>query len=809
MGGDFWHEALTAWRELLRKPFYPAATILMLALAIGANMAAFGIYYGYDLKPLPYANTDRLVSPLDTIPKIGLLSPVISPADYQAIRTLPSVDTAGMVTALGTFVARIAGQPRAVNTALMTPSFLPTLGISPLLGRVPSVASGLPGGPAEAMITDKFWQSAYGGKADVLGQHLLINDVDYAIVGVLPRGFGFIFGSDLWGAFAPPIDGPLAGNINDVAVVRLAPAVSLAAFDQQLQGVLQSLLQHDTPADAASSRAEGENLSAMPIRQMLDFNDEIAGLAEMLQAAAGFLLVLAIVNAGNLALVRNRSKRAEFGLRRMLGASRIAILRAFLTEHLPILLLAGGIGSLLGTLALHILKTDTVSLSNPPFGIADGWVVFVFAWVIALIAALLVGLVPVWQICAQSIGAGLTVGTKSTLSPAIRRALTLLGALQIGLAASLLIGSVSLSVSLFKMLTQPLGFDPAQRVVASVLLPQGGPAVVDFAQAIDSASALPITVAAGGSAYWAYPFTTSRGNITVSRTADDVNTKLVYFVPVAGDFMKTLGINLRAGAGLSADALTTCHRHEVVISQELARDLFGKDSPVGQPLDVFTPDFRVTGVAGNVTWSPTPVAGTHGAIYVPAACLATEDMALPITGTTVFAHVSGGTDAAMPILKRAIEAAVPGALVTDIHPYSEVMFTATAFRSLIAGLVVGFACLALILAAIGVYAVNAVIARARQPEFGMRAMLGASPAAQLRTAFSDAARLLALGLAGGAVGGYLLVRAMSPLLFHADDAAPFVFLAALVIIALIVLVAAWRPAARAATTSVKQLLEAA
>ncbi|MEE3500373.1 FtsX-like permease family protein [Acidiphilium acidophilum] len=125
-----------------------------------------------------------------------------------------------------------------------------------------------------------------------------------------------------------------------------------------------------------------------------------------------------------------------------------------------------------------------------------------------------------------------------------------------------------------------------------------------------------------------------------------------------------------------------------------------------------------------------------------------------------------------------------------------------------ASIVAIFAGLALILAALGVYAVNAFIARARLPELGMRAMLGASPSRLLRLAMTDAAWLLGLGLAGGAIGGYLLIRAMSPLLFHEAGIAPLVFAAAFAIIAVIVLTAAWRPAARAATTPVKTLLDA-
>ncbi|MEE3500372.1 FtsX-like permease family protein [Acidiphilium acidophilum] len=149
-----------------------------------------------------------------------------------------------------------------------------------------------------------------------------------------------------------------------------------------------------------------------------------------------------------------------------------------------------------------------------------------------------------------------------------------------------------------------------------------------------------------------------------------------------------------------------------------------------------------------------------------------------------------------------------GAVVSRVLPYRRLMFIETAFRTLAAWMALSFALIALVVAGLGVYAVNAFIARARLPEFGMRAMLGASPARLLRLALRDAAWLLAFGLGGGALGGYLLIRAMSPLLFEIERIEPLVFFLAVIVVSLIVLGAAWKPASLAANTPVKSMLDA-
>jgi predicted permease len=808
---DFWHETLSAWRGLLRKPFYPAATILMVALAIGANMAAFGIYYGYNWRPLPYADPGRLVLVGSPDPRLGLFNPITSPEVYKLITThLSAAQSAGLWTFGGDVAANIENTPREVVAAQITPSFLATLGARTVLGRLPDAAAGLPGGPTEGTISYAFWKSAFAGRANAIGQYILINKIDYEVVGVLAPNFGFVTPTDLWIAVPPPEQTDQINNTNYFLPVRLAPGVSKAAFTQQLQTLLPEIKREIRAADGNPTEAADMEIDAESFRPAILGQAQIGSLPTLLQGMALFLLLLAIANAGNLALVRTQSRLPGFALSRMLGASRLGLLRLFLAEYLSLWLLSGAVGSAIGAVALHSLGSFQNIFDNPPFDIATGWPVYVFGWVLATFSILLVALIPASQIFRQRLVGALGPSNKSTLSASARWAQTGFGALQIALATALLIGSATLSLSLYKTLTQPRGFDADGRIVASILLPSVGPNVAGLQHAIDTVQALPISIAASGGVFWAYPFSTAVTEFGVSPVSDKTNNRQAHVVAILGDYFKTLGIQIQSGQSFDRAALTGTGENVAILSPDLARSLFGDKPAIGAMVNAGFADVRVTGLTTQVLWHPAqddPVA--HNVIFLPVASLSKMFEEFPITGATVIVHVRGGEGSNMALIKRTIEAAAPGALVTSIEPLSQIIFNITAFQAVIAELVVALALLALLLAALGVYAVNAVIARARQPEFGMRAMLGASPAALLRTAFSDAGRLLALGLGGGALGGYLLVRAMSPLLFQADEAAPFVFLAALVIIALIVLVAAWRPAARAAATPVKQLLEAA
>jgi ABC-type antimicrobial peptide transport system permease subunit len=383
-----------------------------------------------------------------------------------------------------------------------------------------------------------------------------------------------------------------------------------------------------------------------------------------------------------------------------------------------------------------------------------------------------------------------------------------LGVVQITLAFALLVGGAVLALSLNALLNQPLGFTPQHRIVTSVLLPQGSNDPTALIKAVRSVRALPSSVSVGGAGFWAYPFTENNYNSVVARTIPRAPRKLVREVAVTTGYFHGLGIAIRRGRRFDRAALIGTGRREILISPSLAHALFGTTDAVGQMANLSFDDYRIIGITAPVVWQATPTPGIHGVVYVPAVTMTKAYKLFPFTGATVLVHVRGSIPAAIAATQQAIEQAVPGAVVTEIRPYSAVIDTFVGFRIVIASLVAGFALLALIIATLGVYAVNTFIARARLPEFGMRAMLGASPAQLFRLALTDAAWLLGFGLAGGAIGGYVLIRAMSSQLFHPATIAPPVFAVSAVLIAAIVFGAAWRPAVRAAQLPVQTLLDA-
>ncbi|SIQ64601.1 duplicated orphan permease [Acidiphilium rubrum] len=808
MIGAMANDAATACRGLMRRPFYAVASIVMLALAIGANVTAFGVFYGYNVRALPYHAPSRLMLVAAASQRIDPDDPEISAKTYWALQgRLPSVQSVGLWAYIGPAAAMVDGRAQQVDTADVTPSFLTTLGVRPLIGRLPSVAAGLPSGPHEAVISAQFWRAAFSGSDAVLGRHIVIGGVSERIVGVLPASFGFVSATDLWAAYVPPRTGIPASNGNKFMPVRLAQGASAAQLDVQLTRALQRIEAVNNPAASAREQHNRERLIARPIRPALLGMTPFGALPSLVQAMAVLLLVLAIANAGNLALVRNRARLQDYAIRRILGARRGSLLRLFLLEQVPIVLAVGAGGALIGWVALQDLQEFQPIFHASPFGIATGAPAQAFGLALTLVSLLLVASGPSVQIWRQTLGDRADHGTRATLSPGARRTQNALGALQVGLAAILLIGSAALSISLHQILTQQRGFQTKGRVVASVLMPPALANLTVLGRVVDAVSHLPGIAASGGSLEWSYPLTKTLIEVGVFPDRPRAQAEGVYFVPIVGHYFRALGIDIAAGHGFGLAAkAASCHR-DLIVSQDLAQASFAKGA-IGKQLNLAGDLYPIIGVTPRLLWQPSGKDGISGTMFFPAACLATLKAPFPFRGATIIADARGGPRAAISAIDHAIGVAAPGAVVTSIEPYSQVIFASTAFRTLIARLVAAFAALALLLAALGVYAVNAFIARARLPEFGLRAMLGADAGRLLRTALVDAAWVLAAGLTGGAIGGFFLVRMMQPVLFHIGAVLPWIFAAALGLIAIVVIMAAWRPASQAANLPVKTLLDA-
>ncbi|MCF3947953.1 ABC transporter permease [Acidiphilium iwatense] len=806
MFGTLAHDGSVAWRGLIRKPFYPIATIIMLAFAIAANATAFGIFYGFLLRPLPYRDPRQIKLVGEFLPNFNPDFANISPSAYRVIRRdIPQMADAGLYSYGGAAPVMIAHHPKAITYSRETPSFFRTLGVVPLLGRLPSLAAGRQGGPAEITISAKFWHSAYDGNRNVLNHRLTVNGIDYRIVGVLPRDYAFNAGADAQLPLVLPIKGLREQTLNSVMIVRTPANLSAAQANLLLADALPQIRKRVLPR-LATMFGHGLKVETRKLRPSFTAGSSLGALPWVLQGTALLLLLLAIANAANLALVRHRSRLHEFALRRVLGGSGADLMRLLFLEQIPLFAVISATGTILAWLGARFILSYGSAIVSPPFRFGFGWDDIACVLVLSVVSLLVVTIAPIMLTSRLKLQSAIGQGPKSTLGRGARIVQRGLGIGQIALAFALLAGSLTLTVSLHRFLNRPLGFQPDHHIVASILAPKS----IDMTAAMEPAIARlrqqSYVRSVTGVGFGTRPFSHSNATIPIRRMAPGSKPHNIN-VTLAGDnFFSAMDIHILKGRALRS--LDQQHGAKVVVlGAGSAQRLFGTTNIVGRMVHlVLLGDFRVVGVAAPVVWRSKPWNRTFGTVYVPASSFKVR--AYPVYVADIIVNVRDSIHSAGQDAKKLIESAIPGAVVTSVRPYHAIIARYLGFRHLAASIVSIFAVLALVLAALGVYAVNAFIARARLPEYGMRAMLGASPQHLLRLALTDAAWLLGLGLASGLIGGFLLVRAMLPLLFHVNQIAPAVFAISLAIIAIIVLAAAWRPAARAANTPVKTLLDA-
>lgn len=799
-------DARVAWRGMVRRPFYAVATIVMLALAIGANATAFGIFYGFLIRPLPYRDAQRLLLAGEYQPTFDPVGASVSASAYGILRKdVPALADSGLWSSGGAAPVRVAHRPQAVRYNRETPSFFRALGIVPLLGRLPRRAAGRPNGPHEMMISAHFWQKDYGSAPSVLGRRLMVNGVDYRIVGVLPHDYSFGGGSDVDLPLVLPATGIRQYNTSNHMVFRLPRGVSRSQAGSMLTDVLPRILRSYPPSLIQFVR--GVAMHTRRLRPWFISKTGLSGLPWVLQGTALMLLLLAVANAANLALVRQRARLHEFALRRALGGTGADTMRLLLAEQVPLLIGIIAIAMVLAWLGARLILSYGSAIVSPPFQFGFGWDEVVCVLVLSVLSVIAITTAPAVATARVNLQSAIGQGSKATIGRTARRVQRGLGMVQIALAFALLAGSLTLSVSLQRLLDRPLGFRPDHRIVAQVLAPK----TVDMATAMTPVIAAlrgdADVVSATGAGFASIPFSHLRSDIPIKRIAPGSPSDVINMSLAGENYFATMGIRVLKGRALE----TLDQRPDTkvtVIGAGAAKRLFGTTDVVGRMVKIpVLGDFRIVGVATPVVWRTKPWGRFLGTMYVPAPSFLIK--AYPIYLADIIVRLRPGVRGADGRIRKSIEAAVPGAVVTSIRSYRRQIARFVGFRRMAAAIVSTFAVLALILAALGVYAVNAFIARARLAEFGMRAMLGASPARLLRLALGEAGWLLVFGLAGGLIGGFLLVRAMSPLLFEAATIAPWMFAVAFVIITAIVLGAAWRPAARAANTPVKILLDSA
>jgi putative ABC transport system permease protein len=767
--GDLRQDVAFALRSFGRAPLFTGLAVLTLALGIGANAAIFGVVKSVLLDGLPYQAPDRLVRVYAYWTDGSFDRFTLSAGSVRDIaERQTSFDVIG-ATAGGPGDAFFAAGDRTemVRILWIEPAHLEALGTSPVLGRR-FMAEDARDTAQVVLMSHATWRQRFGGESDVIGRVVRINDLPREIVGVLPPGFIAPAGEAdylLPLSLEPTLRNPVSARGTHWLWTygRLRPGVTLETAQAELAGIGLDLAR-EHPQDNESIR-----ISAEPVRDALVGDTRTPLL--MLLASAGLVLLIACANLAGALLSRTLSRRREFAVRVSLGAGRGRLVRQLLTETTLLAIAGGAAGLLLATAALASLRG--LSLDMLP-GYAeltlDGGAMLV-TFAVALLAGLAFGVAPALSVGRTPPQGALRDESRGTSEG--RRARRLRGVLvtgQVALCLSLLAGTGLLARSLWAMAATPLGFDADDVLTVRVPLPNaryGTPeARFGFTTAFtERLRALPGVRAAAA----AFDVPTRLGNrdglvIEGRPWPAGVQTPFMLTNVASDEYFRTMGIPLRDGRGFSPTDNPESPP-VVVISETMARRYWPEGNAVGARIrlgpDHEGPWIEVIGVVGDVRNDLTS-AETEPTVYYA--------HRQGWTANTFVISTAGNPLALADGVRRTLEAVDPTLTLQDATTMRAVLGQGLSPRKLPLMLLAAFGALALLLVAMGVYAMFANMAIAREHEFGVRMALGSTRADVAALVLRQGALWLGAGLGLGLLGVIAITRVLGNMLF---GVAPF------------------------------------
>jgi predicted permease len=822
-----WQDLHYGLRRLWRNPSFTWTAVITLGLGIGATASIFSAVYSLLLRPLPYANSDQLVSITARSPKFTgdvLVSPDFVAAQH-AVKSFSQF--AGYFWANRNLTG--CGDPVRIVWVGLTANFLPMLGVTPQLGRSFGESEDRPGGPALILLSDRFWRSQFQADPRVIGKSVSIDGRTETIIGVLPANFSFPndgLEPDVFGPADVDRDTSLAvdrGVVGIFTIARLRSGVSAAQAHAEMQTFFEARARTYPAAFAPIFR--GREARVESLRRYLGGNDR-RPLWILLAAVVGVLLI-ACSNVANLQLARAVSSRHETAVRGALGASRFRLIRKSLVESLEVSLIAAALGFAIAVLVTALIRhagwsvTDsTISYfgqsSQLPLGKlsaliqVNGWVA-AFAVGLALLTTLLSGMAAAVNGARADLRSALQTAALRVTSNREQRFLRhSLLVVQIGLAVMLLAAAGLLIRSFVNVLQYGSGFDPDHTLTGRTLLTgnryQSSGARRNFdGNLLPRLEALPgVKAAALGSAL---PLgRVDGGAISFGENPNPpVGLRQVTtMISVTPDYFRAVGTPLFKGRAFSSQDAFASARVAIVnrafAEQYFAGGAVGRQFRVGQWMGGqyrFLPT-AIVGIAENVRQNGL-TEKVAPEIYVPMDQIPSEEVDLILrTGADArsLAHA----------MRAAVMAADPEQPLFDVRTMNERLSDLVGPRKLMMFLIACFALLAVILAAVGVFGVFAYSVSQRTQEMGIRLALGASRGGLLRLITRQAARLIVLGGALGVISALLLNRFLASALVGVTPHDTLSLSLAWALMTFIALVACLIPAAHAARTDLQAVL---
>ncbi len=816
------HDLTLAWRGLLRSPGFTLAAILSVAIGVGANTAIFTVARALLLRPLPYADADRLVILWNRSPGLDIAEDWFSTAQYfDILRGHGGFDAVAI--AIGHNVNLTGdGEPERIGAVRMSSNLLPMLGVRPAHGRLFLPADDVEGAPASALLNHGTWTRRYGGDPRVVGRTLTLNGEPHEIVGVLPAGFSLpreamptLGGAEDAEVVLPLPLGEKAAQIRgreDYNILgKLRPGVTLAAAQAEMDGIT-ARLRREYPEIYPPNG--GLTFGIVPLREQVV--GDVRRPLLVLMAAVCAVLLIACANVANLVLSRSIARQRDIAVRAALGASRGRLLRHLLADSLLLALAGGAAGLLLARWSLaglHALGTRSVPRLQE-IGL-DG-TVLLFALGLSLAAGLLFGLLPAWRATSLDIHATLKDASRGAAGSGLLwgrggRLRRLLVAAEIALCVVLLIAAGLLVRSFAGLLDVPPGFNP--RGVLTLELTMSGrryaepEAVVEAYRRIwERLRALPGVSAAGGVSALPLSQMFAWGPITVEGRTPPPGEKFINADMrfVGGDYFRAMEIPLVEGR-LFTEHDTRAAPRVAIVDTHMAQRLWPGESAIGKRIRTggatsTSPWTTVVGVVGRVK-QYTLDADSRIAMYFAHTQAPGRAMNVVVRSQADPAALGGAVRREI----AAIDADLP---IYRLRTMTERVDESLARRRFAMLLLSLFAAVALGLAAIGTYGVMAYLVSQGARDLAIRMALGATPAAILWLVVRHGLGVACGGVLLGLAGAVVLTQFMTSLLFGVAPFDPLTFTTVPLMLAAVALLASVVPARRAARIDLLDSLSA-
>lgn len=795
-----------AMRTLRKTPTFTLAAIVTLAIGLGPTLVIANFLYQVVISPLPFPDADRLVRVWNGRPDRNQSRIPLSLPDFLDYRARQSAFDA-LAAHAGTAVAMtIGGTPRQVGGVLTSAELHRVLGVHAMLGRDLTDEDTRPGAPPVMVLGPRLWRNEFGGRTDVIGQQLQVDGRTTTIVGVLPDGLDFPFGSAYaWHPLTLDPANQTRGTHFLNATGRLAPGVSTAQAKDALDSVARAL--GETYVDTNA----GQMTEVVSLKD--EFNRDAPRLLAVLSGAIAAVLLIACLNVASLLTVRTSVRRVELAVRSALGATGRRLRRQLMVEHMVLAAGGGLVGAAVGY-ALHRVVVQQQLLALPRTANAFGWPPLAALFLLIVTIGVAFAWVATHRSSRSALSSSLLGTVRQTSTRGLVRVRQALVVTEVAAALVLLVTAGLMLQSAARLSAVDPGFRTDGVLTFGVVMPMpvyhDAPARIRFVNAIvERLQALPGVRAAavGGYAPMGEMRATRRYAVADRPLPPTGREPTALDLPAGPGYFEVMGIQLVAGRTFS-ERDTATSPPVMIVSEEFARTAFLNEQPLGRTIRFYSsrpggtppPAREIIGIVRDVR--------QDGMRTKPIPQMYSPYSQNAWSFASFFVLTDGDPLALSPSVQRVVAEVDPQRPARDILSTGTIVRGSTERQRAMTWMLLALAALAMLLATVGLYGVSATAAAARSRELAIRAAVGAEPGTLLRLALRQSVMTAVLGVVAGAVASLILTRGLESFLYEVQPRDPAVLALTAVLLLAVTSLASYVPARRALAQNPAEILRA-